>query len=87
MKKLISIILACCMVASLCSCATPDDEGDKANNDHPAVITAIIKLPDGTIVSGDVDSFQRWSSSNTEIEIDGVIYYVHPVNCILIEGA
>ncbi len=79
MRKLISIVLIFCLVGCLCGCTRSDDSN--------VVVSAIIKLPDGTIISGNVDSYQRWTSSSTEIKIDGVIYDVHPANCVFIKGA
>lgn len=45
---------------------------------------AIIELPNGTIVEGEVESITRWSASFIEITIDGVTYYIHPINYAII---
>ena len=47
--------------------------------------TAIIKLPNGDIVEGEIQSITRWSASVTEVMIDGTTYTVHPLNLAVIE--
>lgn len=81
MKRLIVAILILILISyvaiSICGCATVvDDES----------FTAIIKLPDGTIVSGTVEEYTRWSDSNIKIKINGVTYYAHPANVTLTQG-
>ena len=46
----------------------------------------IVKLPNGDIVEGKVQSITRWSESTLEITIDGNKYVVHPLNVAVIEN-
>lgn len=48
---------------------------------------AIIKLPDGTIVSGEVDSWADYEGEQLQIKIDGTTYLVHSENATLIVDA
>lgn len=46
---------------------------------------AIISLPDGTVIEGKVDSWLDFDSSDTiQVKIDGVSYYTHSSNVVLI---
>ena len=45
---------------------------------------AIIKLPDGQIVTGDIDNKIVHSSGMLTIEIDGDVYYTHGANVVFI---
>lgn len=48
---------------------------------------AIIQLPDGSIVSGEVDSWIDYAEGDQiQVEIDGVEYLTHSVNVVLIAG-
>ena len=48
---------------------------------------AIIRLPDGDIVEGRVDSWMDFEDGDQlQIKIDGVTYLVHSSNCVLISG-
>lgn len=44
---------------------------------------AIIKLPDGTIVEGRVETWRDYDDETLQIRINGVTYLVHSVNCVL----
>ena len=80
MKNLISILLILALILmTLVAC------GASYCSDETTTIKAIIELPDGTIIKGTVDSYTRWSESNTEIVINGITYCVHPVNVAFIE--
>lgn len=47
---------------------------------------AIIELPDGSIVEGEVDSWTDYADADQlQIEIDGVIYLVHASKATLIQ--
>lgn len=49
--------------------------------------SAIIKLPDGTVVSGKVESWTDYEDGEQlQIKIDGVMYLVHAENVALISG-
>lgn len=45
---------------------------------------AIVSLPDGTLVSGKVDSWKDYDGDQIQVKIDGVTYLVHSVNAVLI---
>lgn len=48
---------------------------------------AILRLPDGTIVRGDVDYKYTYQSGCVSITIDGVRYYTHFANVAIIESS
>ena len=39
---------------------------------------AMLELPNGDVVVGEIEELYRWSESNYEVMIDGEIYCVHP---------
>ena len=46
---------------------------------------AIISLPDGTKIEGKVDGWKEYDSSDSiQIKIDGIYYYTHLQNVVLI---
>ena len=46
---------------------------------------AIISLPDGTKIEGKVEGWKEYSSSDSiQIKIDGIYYYTHLQNVVLI---
>lgn len=48
---------------------------------------AIIKLPDGEVVKGKVESWKDYENSDQiQIKIDGKTYLVHSANCVLINS-
>ncbi len=48
---------------------------------------AIIKLPDGTVVSGKVESWKDYSDSDAiQIKINGTTYYTFLGNVVLIQN-
>ena len=83
MKRLIVAILLLCLATSLWGCT---NKGQMVKGDADDNITAIIELPDGTIVRGNVDEYTRYTHSYIMIEIDGVTYVVHPNDCAFIQG-
>lgn len=49
---------------------------------------AIISLPNGEIVEGEVDSWLDYDGSDQiQVTINGVTYYCHHSNVVLIQGA
>lgn len=81
MKKYLCALLAIFIAAALCGCV---NYGQQTIGDRNDDIEAIVKLADGTIITGDVDEYKRWGDSTIQIKIDGVIYTVHPLNVTLI---
>lgn len=53
--------------------------------DNHVIKTAMIKLPDGSIVEGIVENCIWWSEGKCEITIDSVTYTVHPNNLVIIK--
>ena len=50
--------------------------------------SAIIRLPNGDIVEGKLDSWRDYDDSDQlQVKIDGVTYLVHSNNCVLISEA
>lgn len=76
-----------CFVAAICAtgmiftgCTSSQDKDARYNADR-----AIIRLTDGTIVSGRVESVYHYSNGTVSVTIDGVDYEVHSMNCTLID--
>lgn len=45
---------------------------------------AMIQLPDGSVVSGKLDSWRDFEDGDQlQVKIDGTTYLVHSVNCVL----
>lgn len=74
MKKIICLIAFMLMVITGCS-ITDDIE--------PTTYYAIIKFPDGEIVEGYTEYFEK-NISHAYIEIDGVGYHTSYMNCVVI---
>lgn len=77
MKKKITAVLICTAILGLTGCGGSVDTTNRYEY-------AIIKLPDGQIVTGDVNSKMVHSSGMLSIEIDGDMYYTHGANVVLI---
>lgn len=46
---------------------------------------AIVSLPDGTVIEGDVDSWKDYEDGDQiQVKIDGKVYLVHSTNIALI---
>lgn len=84
MRKTISILLAVVMVFSLmCGLAGCNRQIFDATYKFD---TAIISLPDGSVVSGKVDSWLDFEDGDQiQVVIDGVTYLVHSNNVALIK--
>lgn len=84
MRKTISILLAVVMVLSLmCGLAGCNRQIFDATYKFD---TAIISLPDGSVVSGKVDSWLDFEDGDQiQVVIDGVTYLVHSNNVALIK--
>lgn len=76
--KLRFILLSTIFVMALALCGCGENDVDVGGY-------AIISLPNGEVVEGEVESLTRWTASNTEITIDGITYCVHPLNVAIIE--
>jgi hypothetical protein len=73
---LLAIVLAAALGSS--SCATGTNNVDVGKH-------AIVSLPNGEVIEGEIESLTRWTSSMNEITIDGITYCVHPL-CIAVVG-
>ena len=78
MKHKLILLVAVLLLAAvvLCGCGKGSVDAGK----H-----AIIKLANGDIVEGEIQSITRWSESLTTVTIDGIEYCVHPL-CISVVG-
>ncbi len=48
---------------------------------------AVISMPDGTVVSGKVDTWWDYENSDmVQVKIDGTVYLTHSGNVVLIKG-
>ena len=45
---------------------------------------AMLSLPNGDVVVGEIEELYRWSESNYEVVIDGETYVVHPTDFAVI---
>ncbi|MDR0915785.1 MAG: hypothetical protein LBN02_01155 [Oscillospiraceae bacterium] len=79
MKKLTAAILIALALVTLTSCGNR-----KAFGAQQTFNRAIIELPNGEILEGDVKSWSRYSDSDLiQVEIDNVTYLVHSSKIIL----
>lgn len=84
MKKLaISIVLTIAMAAALAGC---DGVSNKQWIDTTYSFNkAIVSLPDGRVITGDVQSWTDYEDGDQiQVKIDGVTYLVHSTNAVLI---
>lgn len=76
-KKLFATILALGMVLSMSAC------------NYQLVDTtysykyAIISLPNGKLVEGEVDSWRDYEGDQLQVTVDGVTYLVHATDAVL----
>lgn len=81
MKKLLLVLMAIAMVATIfvgCGNRQVFDTTYKFDR-------AIISLPDGTVVSGQVQSWKDYEDGDQiQVRIDGVTYLVHSSQVVLI---
>ena len=79
MKKIVAVMLLTAMLTvSGCNYKILDTN---YNYDR-----AMIGLPDGTIITGEVDSWRDFEDGDQiEVEIDGTVYLAHSSNVVLIK--
>ena len=90
MKRFISLFLALVMVlAIMCGLVACGDSpyGNKQLLDFTySFDTAVISLPDGTIVKGKVDSWTDYEDGDQiQVVINGTTYLVHSTNVVLMK--
>lgn len=78
MKKFIAIFIAAVTTVVLCGC-----------NRQVVDLTysydyAQLKMPDGTIVEGKLDSWHDYDGEQVQVVIDGVTYLVSSVNLVMV---
>ena len=79
MKKILAGVLVVGTVL-LCSCGNKQILDTTYKYD-----TAILSLPDGSIVSGEVQSWSDYDDGDQiQVKINGTTYLVHSVNIVLI---
>lgn len=72
----------------LTGCAPADTDAPEASTVRETKSEyAILRLPDGTIVRGDVDYKYTYQSGCVVINIDGVEYYTHFANVAIIKSS
>lgn len=84
MKKILFILMVALLMLSLTACSIGNHSlvDFKHNFDR-----AVIALPDGTVVSGAVQSWNDYEDSDcVQIKIDGVVYLTHYINATLIRN-
>lgn len=47
---------------------------------------AIIQLPDGRVVEGDVQQWRDYEGDVLQVKIDDITYYIHSENIVLMNG-
>lgn len=78
MKKFIAIFIATIATVVLCGC-----------NKQVVDLTysydyAQLKMPDGTIVEGKLDSWHDYDGEQVQVVIDGVTYLVSSMNLVMV---
>lgn len=79
MKKLLAILLALVMVVSMVGCGNHTAFDLVFSYDR-----AIICLPDGEVIEGEVEAWTDYEGDQLQITIDGTVYLVHAANAALI---
>lgn len=80
MKKMFIVLLLAVILFAICA----------GCGNRPVIDTiwtfdkAMIQMPDGTVVSGKVESWRDWSDSDMlQVKIDGQFYLTHSANVVL----
>ena len=78
MKKFIAIFIVTATTVILCGC-----------NRQVVDLTysydyAQLKMPDGTIVEGKLDSWHDYDGEQVQVVIDGVTYFVSSMNLVMV---
>jgi len=79
MRKIITIVLAVIMLlAVLCSC------NKQIIDTTYKFDRAIISLPDGELIRGNVQSWKDYDGDQIQVKIDGTTYLVHSSQIVMI---
>ena len=79
MKKRIALALVLVMAALLLASCGNKDYFDTLRTYHEAVIA----MPDGTVVSGEVQKWHGYEGDLIQVKIDGITYLVHSSDIVL----
>jgi len=79
MKKYISVLLTIMMLFALVGCGNQQLFDTTYTFDY-----AIIGLPNGEVVEGEVESWNYYDGEQLQIVIDGATYLTHSENIVLI---
>ena len=74
-KFILLVIVLTLALVLLSGCAKDIDAGKYA----------IISLPNGDFIEGEIECITIWTASMCEVKIDGVTYFAHPSCVALIE--
>lgn len=80
-KKFAILMVMLAMIAALSGCGNKQVFDTTYNFNR-----AILSLPDGEIVSGEVQSWNDYEGDQIQVKIDGITYLVHSSNIALISG-
>lgn len=78
MKKCIAIFIATIATSVLCGC------NRQMSNLTYSYDYAQFKMPDGTIVEGELDSWRNYNGEQVQVVIDGVTYLVNSMNLVIV---
>ena len=80
MKKILALVIALVMALSFVGCGNYKVLDAKYNFTY-----AQLRMPDGEIVEGKLDSWRDYDdgSDQIQVEIDGVTYLCHQANIVL----
>lgn len=78
MKKIICIVLLAIFVLLLSGC------NKQLVDLNYKFDYAIIKLPNGEIVEGEVQSWKDYEGEQLQVKINGTVYLVSSINCVLL---
>ncbi len=82
MKKRFLAAVAAVLVAG-CSVLTLTGCSKQGTDDTRNYTTAILSMPDGTIVQGEVESWQFVYKTQVKVKIGGITYYVGTENVVI----
>lgn len=78
-KKILAILLVVMTMFSLMGCGNQQMFDATYYFDY-----AIIELPNGEVVEGEIDSWNDYDGEQLQIVIDGVTYLTHSENVVMI---
>lgn len=79
MKKILSVLLVSMIILGLAGCGNQQVFDTTYRFDY-----AIIALPNGEVVEGDIESWNDYEGEQIQVVIDGVTYLTHSENIVMI---